>query len=95
MAYEDIKDFPRRTVADKVLCNKAFNIAKNTKYDGYQRDLTLKVYKFFDKKTIGDAVESEIISNQKLTEELHKPIIRKIGKRKVHSFERQKSYYSY
>ena len=25
----------RRTATDKVLCNKAFNIAKNPKYDGY------------------------------------------------------------
>ena len=47
MAYEDIKDLPRRTVADKVLCDKAFSNAKNPKYDGYQRDHTLKVYKYF------------------------------------------------
>ena len=95
MVYEDTRDLPRRTVADKVLRDKAFSIAKNPKYDGYERDHTLKVCKFFDKKTLGDAVESKIISNQELTEELHKPIIRKIGKRKVHSFERQKSYYNY
>ena len=95
MAYEDINDLPKKTVAYKVLRDKAFSIAKNPKYDGYQRDHTLKVYKFFDKKTLGDAVESEIISNQELTEELHKLIIRKIGKWKVHSFERQKSYYNY
>ena len=36
MAYEDAKNLPRRTAADKVLCDKAFNIAKNPKYDGYQ-----------------------------------------------------------
>ena len=33
MAYGDFKDLNRRTVADKVLCDKAFNIAKNPKYD--------------------------------------------------------------
>ena len=35
MAYGDLKDFPRKTASDKVLRNKAFNIAKNPKYDGY------------------------------------------------------------
>ena len=33
MAYEDVKDLPIRTAADRVLCDKAFNIAKNPKYD--------------------------------------------------------------
>ena len=37
MAYGDSKDLKNRTAADKVLRNKAFNIAKNPKYDGYQR----------------------------------------------------------
>ena len=36
MAYGDFKDLNRRTAADKVLRYKAFNIAKNPKYDGYQ-----------------------------------------------------------
>ena len=35
MAYGDVKNLTRRTVSDKILCNKAFNIAKNPKYDGY------------------------------------------------------------
>ena len=39
MAYGDFKDLKRRTAADKVLRDKAFNIAKNAKYDGYQRGL--------------------------------------------------------
>ena len=39
MAYRDFKDFTRRKTADKILHNKAFNIAKNPKYDGYKRDL--------------------------------------------------------
>ena len=50
MAYGDFKDLTKRTAADKVLRNKAFNIAKDTKYDGYQRRLASMVYKFFDKK---------------------------------------------
>ena len=35
MAYGDLKDLNRRTLADKVLCDKAFNIAKDPEYDGY------------------------------------------------------------
>ena len=50
MAYGDFKDLARRTASDKVLRDKAFNIAKNPKYDGYQRGLASMVYKFFDKK---------------------------------------------
>ena len=48
MASGDFKDFARRTASDKVLRGKAFNIAKNPKYDGYQRGLAFVVYKFFD-----------------------------------------------
>ena len=51
MAYGDFKDLNRRTVADKVLRCKVFNIAKNPNYDGYQRALAAMVYKYFDKKT--------------------------------------------
>ena len=35
MAYGDFKDLTRRTASDKILHDKAFNIAKNPKYDGY------------------------------------------------------------
>ena len=49
MTYADLKDLNRKTAADKVLCGKAFNIAKNPKYDGYQHRLISMVYKFFDK----------------------------------------------
>ena len=51
MAYGDFKDLARRTASDKVLRDKAFNIAKNPKYDGYKRGLASMVYKFFDKKS--------------------------------------------
>ena len=50
MAYSDSKDLTKRTVADKILRNRAFNIAKDPKYDGYQRRLAFMVYKFFDSK---------------------------------------------
>ena len=51
MAYGDFKCLTRRTASDKILCNKAFNIAKTTKYDGYQRGLASMLYNFFDKTT--------------------------------------------
>ena len=50
MASGDFKDLAtRRTASDKILHDKAFNIAKNLKCDGYQRSLASMVYKFFDK----------------------------------------------
>ena len=50
MAYGKSKDLVKRTQSDKVLRNKAFKIASNPKYHGYQRGLASMVYKFFDKK---------------------------------------------
>ena len=84
MAYGNFKDLARRTVADKLLRDKAFNIAKDPKYDGYQRGLASMVYKFFDKKTTGRGIKS-IPQNEQLAKELHKPIIKKFLKRKVYS----------
>ena len=86
-AYSDSKDLTKRTVADKILKNRAFNIAKDPKYDGYQRGLASMVYNFFDRKSVGSGakhVNTKITSqSQQLAEELHKPIIRKFEKRKV------------
>ena len=85
MAYGDFNDLHRRTIADKVLRDKAFNIAKNPKYDGYQRRFASMAHKFLDKKSSGGAIKYENMSDKKLAEELHKPIIRKFQKQKVHS----------
>ena len=66
------------------LRNKAFKIASDQKYDGYQRGLASMVYKFFDKKS----QESELASNKEniqLADEIHKAVIRKFKTRKVHS----------
>ena len=60
MAYRDFKDLARRTTSDKVLRDKAFNIAINSKYDGYQRGLASIVYKFFDKNSKGSGVNLEV-----------------------------------
>ena len=72
-----------------MLRDKAFNIAKNQKYDGYLRGLASMVYKFFDKKSAsltdesakGGSVNKEIKENEQLAEELHKAIIKKIKKK--------------
>ena len=53
MAYDgDFNNLSRRTVSDKVLSDKTFNIAKNVKYDGYQRDLASILFKFFLTKNL-------------------------------------------
>ena len=81
----NFKDLERRTYSDKILEDKAFKIASNPKYDGYQRGLASMVYKFSDKKSKGAGIKNEIKENQQLANELHKPIIRKLKKRKVYS----------
>ena len=63
--------------------DKAFKIAGHLKYDGYKRGLASMVCKFFDKKSSGRAIANE--PNYKLSNELHKQIIRKLKKRKVYS----------
>ena len=84
MAYEGFKDLKKRAAAGKVLRDKAFNIAKNLKYDGYQRGLASIVYNFFDKKAKGGGVKSTS-QNEQLADELYKPIIKKFKKIKVYS----------
>ena len=86
MAYGKSKDLVKRTQSDKVLKDKAFKIASDPKYDGYQRGLASMVYKFFDKKSSGSGIVNE--PNYQLANELHKPIIKKFKKRKVYSFFR-------
>ena len=93
MAYGDFNELTRRTASDKILCDKAFNVAENLKYGGYQHGFVSMVYTFFDKKAparcankfTGSGIKNENMSDQQLTEELHKPIIRKFEKRKVYS----------
>ena len=56
-AYADHKDLINKTEAEKVLRDKAYDIASNPEYDGYQRSLANMVYKFFDKKSMGSGVK--------------------------------------
>ena len=84
MAYGKTKDLVKRTQSDKVLEDKAFNIASNPNYDVYQGGLASMIYKFFDKKSKGSGIVTNK-PNYQLANELHKPIIRKFKKRKVYS----------
>ena len=65
------------------LRNKAFEIARNPKYDGHRRGLVSMVYRFFDKKSKGSGIKS--MPNQQLANELRNPIIKKNRKRRVYS----------
>ena len=91
-AYADHKDLINRTETDNVLRDKAYDIASNPKYDGYQRGLASMVYKFFYKKSIGSGTAKSTVelsalarNSSILADECHKPIIRKFNKRKVYS----------
>ena len=83
-AYSHSKDLTKRTAADKILKDKAFNIVKDPKYDEHQRGLASMVYKFFDKKSKGSGVSTlanksaikYVSQNQQLAEELHKSILK-------------------
>ena len=82
MAYGDFKDLKRRTASNKILRDKAFNIAKNPKYDGYQRGLASMVYKFFGKKPASSSVNIPLEFNEQLAKELHKPLLKNLKKEK-------------
>ena len=98
-AYADHKDLINRTKSDKVLRDKAYDIASNPEYDGYQRGLASMVYKYFDKKATAepsakhvmgsgikkDPTKSAARSSLILADELHKLVIKKFNKRKVYS----------
>ena len=79
--WQKTKDLVKRPQSDKVLKNKAFKIARDPKYDGYQRGLVSMVYKFFDKKSAsfnkskGSGISDK--PNYQLANELNKLIARK------------------
>ena len=76
-AYPDSNDLAKRTISDNILKDRAYKIARNRNYDGYQRELASMVYKVFDKKA-----GSGVSVNEQLAEELHKPVIKKLKRRK-------------
>ena len=78
MHHIPIVKLSKRTTSDKILKDNAYEIARNSDYDGYQRALaSIMTCKFFDKKT-----GSGIIVIEQLAGELHKPVVKKIQKKK-------------
>ena len=77
MTYGKTKDLVKRTQSEKVLKYKAFKIASDPKYDGYQRGLVSMIYKFFDKKFKLSGIATSLANksanepNYKLANELH------------------------
>ena len=79
MAYGGFEDLSRRTAYDKILCDKAFDVAKNSKYGWYQRVLASVVYNFIDKKSalltdksgFCSGIKNESMSGKKLTGEFY------------------------
>ena len=66
------KDLAKRTTLDKILKERAYEIAIYPKYDGYQRGLASMVYTLFDKKAgVGTSVIEELFLK------LYKPMIKK------------------
>ena len=70
-AYSDSKNLIKTTVADKILKNRAFNIAKDPKYDGYQRGLASMVYKFCDSKVTSPDKNLQEVVQSTLILKLH------------------------
>ena len=83
MSYGKYKKLTKRTESVNVLRDKAFKTASDPKYDGYQRDLASMAYIFSIKSP--PVVVLKFMSNQQLADELHKPIIRKFKRERVHS----------
>ena len=79
-AYSDSKDLAKRTISDETLKDRAYEVARNCGFNGYQRALASMVYKVFDKK-IGLGVSV----NEQLAEELHKPVIKNFKRGKVYA----------
>ena len=83
MTYGDFKDLAKRTASDKELRDKAFNFAKNLKYDGCQCGLVSTAQKRSDIKTTGTSIHTEAairFKNYQLAEESRKQIIGKFKK---------------
>ena len=74
-ANSNSKDLPKRTVPDKILSDRAYEIPRSFKYERYQRLLASMVYTFYDRKT-----GSGVSVNEQLAEELHKSVVIKNSK---------------
>ena len=83
MAYGDFKDLTRRTASDKILRDKVFNIAKNPKYDRFQRELDSLVYKFLIKNpqvVVLICVQINLLLIMKITQNYTNQLLKKFKK---------------
>ena len=80
VAYSDSKNLAKRTISDKVLKDRTYEIARNFNFHGYQNALASMVYQFFDKKS-----GSGISVNEQLATQLSKPVIKKSKRRKAYA----------
>ena len=88
MAYGDFKGLTRITGSDKILNDNAFNIAKNLKYDGYQRGLALMVHKFFDKNLLVVVLKMRIFQTKNLLKNYTNQLLEKMKNEKdTHLFQ--------
>ena len=83
MADGDFKDQPRRTTSDKLLRDKAFEIASNLNYNGYQRRIASMFYKIFEEKTRVHVRDKESLRTKKSGNKLSRPMTRKIQRHKA------------
>ena len=74
------KDLTKRTTSDKIFKDRAYEIAVNHRNDGYQRGLAGMVYKYFEEKTGSGASV-----NEELSQEQHKPVLKKIRRRRAYA----------
>ena len=81
MAYGKSKGLAKRTQSEQVLGDKAFKIASDPKYNGYQRGLASIVQKLFDKKSCGSGVDTE--PSYQLANDLRRQIIKQFKRQKV------------
>ena len=88
MAYRDLKDLTKRTSSDKIVRDKAFNIPKNPKYDGYQRGVVLIVNKFFWKETSVNGIKKYNTSNKELAEGYTNQLLENLKKKSTLTFYR-------
>ena len=84
-AYCDNKDLvAKTTISDKVLKERAYEIARNPKYNEHQRVLPSMFYRSFNKKT-----GSGVSVNEGIAEELHKPVIKNSKKKSLCEISKQ------
>ena len=68
--------------------DRAYEIARNHGGDGYQTALASMIYKFFDKKAGSRTIVTSralVSINEALAEEVHKPLAKKIKRRKIYA----------